>query len=515
MTVSFLKYFSNNSFDKKIILKNKEKSFSLKEIKSIISHKISILKDIKQTKIILDAEDNLSFILNFLSCIFSEKEIYLVNDTKKLKEFSNDEYKIFNNRDFNKQEIIEFKTINPNDIIINFFTSGSTQKSKLIKKSLENLVEESADLFYEFNFNKNLEVISTTTLNHLFGITFHLMLPLNNGLVINTDSINYPEDIAKSDAILVSTPSFLDTMKKYNVTLTKKLSYIISAGAKLQDETFEFAKSKVAQRVIDIYGSTETGVIAYRTDFKQNERKLFRGIKILETTDSETQISSNYSYNETDNLGDKIALHDDTIELLGRCDRILKIQEKRLSATEIEEEISKNELVKECYCFEYSKKIATIVVLTPLGYKFALDNSILDLIKKLKSDIKDKFEIIPQKWKFIDAIPKTKNGKINKQQIIDIFNLNLSLPLIISRDINKDYAIFKLYFYSNCNFFQGHFNKFHLLPGIVQLFYANFFTQLAFNRDCHCGQLKKIKFMNIIRPNDILDLKLELSEKGV
>src|SRR5574344_578847 len=486
MTADFLEYFSTEKFDDKIILNNSVRNYSLKNIKQIISRKIKQLGKISSENIVLNSDDNLVFILNFLACIFAKKEIFLLNDIKKINQLK-DDYFLFEDNSLEPDDIIKFVSINPNNIFINFFTSGSSGKSKCIKKSLQNLINESHDLNSQFKFSKNLEFISTTTLNHLFGVTFHLMLPLNTGNIINTDSVYYPENIKICNACLVTSPSFLEKMEKYNVKLETLPEYIISAGAKLNNSTFDYANS-ISKLVIDIYGSTETGVIASRMASNE-KRKIFNGIKVLETGEDFTKIASEYSYNDFDILGDKIKQNGEFLELLGRCDRILKIQEKRISATELENEINKSKFVNQSYCFEFSKKIAILVSLTADGFDFAVKNGLLELKKKLKSNIKDKFD--------------------------KIFSLNLSLPLFLARRSENNYAELKLFFYKNCNFFQGHFEGFPIVAGVVQLFFANYFIQKEFGLDCHCGQIRKIKFANIIHADTILDLRLIKSEKGI
>ena len=408
------------------------------------------------------------------------------------------------------------KKIDTKKIIINFYTSGSTSNAKCIKKSLQNLIDEGNDLYDEFKFDNGFEFASTTTLNHLFGMTFHFMLPFNNGLVINSDRIYFPEDMPSVDTVLISTPSFLEKMAKYDIKLKRKLKYTITAGAKLKDNIFKYAGS-ISDRVLEIYGSTETGVIAFRNTSEKPDFTLFEGIKILDCNNEfETRLISKYSYEPLQIIGNKIEWDGKKyIKFLGRSDRILKIQEKRISAAELEEETAKHEFANECYCFEHNGKIAAIVSLNPSGMEFAVQNGMLELIKNLKTALAKKFIVIPQRWKFVDEIPRTFNGKIDKGRIVDLFNLNLSLPLVLSRKIDANCSEFRLFFYQNCNFFKGHFPKNPIVPGVVQLYYANYFTKVAYNKDCHIGQIRKIKFTNIIHANDIVDLRIEKQTKGM
>lgn len=169
----------------------------------------------------------------------------------------------------------------------------------------------------------------------------------------------------------------------------------------------------------------------------------------------------------------------------------------------------------ECYTLEHDGKLAALVVMNNKGINFVVENSTLDLIKDLKNRLNKKFEIVPQRWRFTDEIPRKENGKIDRKKIEEVFNLNLSFPLMISREYDMLYAQFEMRFLKTSNFFQGHFEGFPVLPGVVQLYFASYFIKDAFGIDCHCGQLRKIKFTNIIRPDGIVYLRLEKVKNGV
>ncbi len=460
MDNNFLKYFKTSEYDEKIIFKNGDKNYSVNEVKSLLeSNNIE--------------DENLRLAINFLK-------------------------KAINNED------------------IEFYTSGSTSdKKNCIKKTIQNMIIESDDLLEEFQLEGDLEFISTTTLEHLFGAEFHFVFPLNSGFMINLKRINYPEDLKIKNAVLITSPSFLETMRKYDVQIEVKPRYIFTAGAKLENETYEYAKSICSGDVIDIYGSSESGSIGYRKDYKSKRLKLFRGIKILALKDDCTEILTEYSKENYQIIKDKMKIFGDEIELVGRSDRVLKVQEKRIDADILENKIKENEYIDDCYCLEFAGKIATLAILNNLGKEFLLKNSSVELIKSLKNHLSDDFEKIPQKWKFFDEIPKNIRGKIDKEKIRELFELNLSLPLILSR-IKEDNSItFRLIFLGNSNFFKGHFEDLPILAGVVQLFYVDFFSKLAYNLDCHCGQIRRVKFANIIKPNQIIDLELTKTDTGI
>ncbi|MBR5304008.1 MAG: acyl-CoA synthetase [Candidatus Gastranaerophilales bacterium] len=505
MTADFLEYFYTEKFDEKILLKSFGKSFSVADVKKLVAFKMDYLKSIEDKTVSLDGENCFEFIINFFACIFSGKEIVLNNNQKS------SEFFVLGTQTGNN--VCEFPKINSKDVYVQFFTSGSSGLKKKVVKSLWNLIKEGQDLADEFGFVKGLEFVSTTTLNHLFGMTFHLMLPLNSGGVINTDRINYPENINDENLVLVSSPSFLDKMAKYAETPSVKLNTVFTAGAKLKDATFDYMLG-LSKNVVEIYGSTESGVIAFRQNPQYN-LKIFKNVRIVLLGNS-AEISTPYSFEEKNVVNDEIELLTGReMKVVGRTDRVLKIMEKRISAEEVEKELALNSFVQDAYCLKYGEKLACLVALTREGKEFVISFGVSELKKNLKTFLDNKFEIIPQKWKFIDEIPKNINGKIDKVKIENLFDINLSLPLILDRKYSEKEAVIQLYFYHNCNFFKGHFENYPVLPGVVQLYFASFFAKDAFNVECTSGQFRKIKFSNLIKPDKVIFLRLEHTERGV
>lgn len=504
-----LEILTNNKYDDKTTVISDNTVYTILDLKRKIAGTALKLKDKKQNIVILNS-DNYSFIIQFFACIFSEKNIYLVTDKNRLNDIDFD-YDIAPN-EFEETENPVLQNIDTNNTIINFYTSGSSGIAKVIKKSLFNLIREAQDLGREFNLkNKDYTVMSTTSMCHLFGLTFHLMFPIFNGLKIYTNTISLPEHVNLRNSILVSTPAFLSCIPKYNANFTTSPDYIISAGSKLQDNIFEYLEK--SSNIIEIYGSTETGIIANKTHFNTSF-KLFSNVNV-NVNDNNIEVISDYVFEGKTTINDSVEIKNRELHIKSRTDRLYKINEKRISAEELENKLQKNPFVKASYITQNEDKLVCLCALTPCGQEFLLKNNITELIKNLKQHLLKYSEIIPQRWKFIDEIPMTQTGKINRKLIKHLFNINLSLPIIFDRLLEENSITFKIFFYNQCNFFNGHFPSFKLVPGVLQLYLAKEFANLHFNLDLGQGQWKRIKFSNIIEPDSIINLKLEKNDKQV
>lgn len=394
-----------------------------------------------------------------------------------------------------------------------FKTGGTSDNTKSIDKTFENLEAECRDIFEALNIPQELIFTTTTTPEHLFGFTFYLMFPYFHNYKRKPQRVNYPEDINTENAVLITTPSFLEAMQKYDVKPAVNPKIIITAGAELKPDVFKYAQS-ISERVIEIYGSTETGVIGYR-EKPTSKFKKFKGIEILETNDDFTMLKTQYSKEALVKIEDKIEYKGGRISFLGRTGRVLKVLEKRISADSMEKEIKKSSFVKDCFCFEYARKIAVLVVLENNGINFAIKFGTQKLTKLLKNELCKKFEIVPSKWRYWDEIPRNIKGKIDKDAIEELFKTNLSLPLMTSGFVDGNVALYEMCFLRDSNFFKGHFDNLPILAGVVQLYYANFFAKRAFGIDCRGGQIRRIKFTNIIRPDKRIHLYLKHTDKGV
>ena len=398
-----------------------------------------------------------------------------------------------------------------------FNTSGSTGEPKIIEKSYECVLKEGQDLAKLFNFSDDTVFVSTVNSDYMYGTTFTVMLPRVLGCVVDGERVLYPEDIKDyENYVFVSTPSFLEKLAKYNFKFKRKPKMIFSAGAPLNDELFEYLQG-ISEAVTEIYGSTEAGVIAYRQFAKDNLR-FFENVHYYDG-----KISSPYFDEDELELSDELEFLDDGFWVKGRKDRIVKIQEKRISLNEIENILNSDEFIEKSYCLKLDDKLCAAVVLNEKGRKFLEENGKLELVKKIKNSwiashtlAMTKYErVLPKKWRFLYDLPVNERGKTDLARIKEIFNTNVTYPYVIDFNINGDNAYLDLIFPKNSNFFEGHFPQMPILPGVVQLFFAKEFIKDVFHLDFVPQKVKKVKFSSIIKPDMKVRLTLCKTDKSV
>ena len=145
-------------------------------------------------------------------------------------------------------------------------TSGSTGEAKNIEKSLRDMVLEAEFLVERFGLRASDRFLSGISHQNMFGLTFSIFVPLLCGSHTQKGGLNYPEIILAADlagAVLISSPTVLGALCEHaDAANIASLGTIFSAGAPLGPAIRDRLAALSNARIVDIYGSSETGVIA-------------------------------------------------------------------------------------------------------------------------------------------------------------------------------------------------------------------------------------------------------------
>ena len=219
------------------------------------------------------------------------------------------------------------------------YTSGSTGTPKRVLKTVGEMQAEATQLTALLGDKLvGATIVSTVFPYHMYGLTFTVFLPWSTQTKLHRPQIHYSEELAALPAqpyVLISSPAFL---KRLDFTLlAPQLNAIISAGGPLPPETRAALQQWCGVTATEIYGSTEAGVMAWRQALSDDAPfTLFPDVTMRTTAAGTTYLTSGHVATDL-TLDDRIELGPErTIKLLGRTDRIVKIEEKRVALNAIE-----------------------------------------------------------------------------------------------------------------------------------------------------------------------------------
>lgn len=287
----------------------------------------------------IQAKNKRTFIEDFLPSFISGQKMVLFDPNhKQLVDF----YKIKN--------INSLATINEIDAQLLFFTSGSSGFPLGAFKSKKNLEEEVLVLKKMIQKRKIKKVIVTVPFVHIYGVLAGLLLPFyldDITLVVKEDFLPYElaEEASSGECLIVTTPVFIKALGRLEEDKDLSSSIFFSSTGPLHNDDINVVEQKYKTTIMQLFGSTETGGIAYKFGSSSQWTPLEN--VTIESKNEKLCVTSPFVSNFI--LGDNIKRlilpfqTEDIIEadsngftLLGRSNKIIKIAGKRIAAQAIE-----------------------------------------------------------------------------------------------------------------------------------------------------------------------------------
>lgn len=303
---------------------------------------IDLNKKITKEWLNIDAKNKKEFILEFLPSFHNSQKIVLF--------------------DKNHIQLLKFYNENPLsslDGIANvnktaqllFFTSGSSGFPVGAFKSRDNIIKEVEVLNTLIRSKGHIKrVVVSVPFVHIYGILAGLLLPLSLGditLVIKEDFLPYEilEEVSKGDTLVITTPVFIKALCKVGEFKELKNSIFISSTGPLHQDDVKSFEDRYKTTIMQLFGSTETGGIAYKISTSQRWKAL-DGVS-LKAEDEKLTLSSPFiskyllqkdivELKQPFQTQDIVEIDGHEFKLLGRANKLIKIAGKRISAIEIE-----------------------------------------------------------------------------------------------------------------------------------------------------------------------------------
>jgi len=403
------------------------------------------------------------------------------------------------------------------------YTSGSGGDPVAIGKCLRQLDIEIVALESRFGtLIGDAQVQGTVSHQHIYGLLFRVLWPLAAGRVFASHRLAYPEQIAalagSQPVVLVSSPALLKRLPEsidWSSTCSA-LRAVFSSGGPLPAEARAAVSGLWNRDVIEVFGSTETGGIASRSSDDGTWQPL-PGVEFrIEGTT--LQVRSRHLaevlWLQTD---DRALLVDDGFRLLGRSDRLVKLEERRISLDAIERALQADDLIDVARVLVLEgarERIVAAAVLAEAGRSLLQSAGRKTVIDHLRAVLHQQVDpiAIPKLWRFVDTLPSNAQGKTTKKLLGDLFRLTHSTrstrPMPQWREQSAGAATLQLAVSSDLAVFDGHFPNTAVLPGVALIDWAIGFGQMAFAIPAPFLRMEALKFQHLVRPETQLQLDL-------
>ena len=294
---------------------------------------------------------------------------------------------------------------------------------------------------------------------------------------------------------------------------------VFSSGGALPAEAGQALHARLGQWPIEIFGSSETGGIAWRQG--QTLWQPFADVQLSQSDDGALRITSAYlPIGHVEHTADAARIEaDGRFELLGRLDRIVKLEEKRISLPMLELALTHHDWVAEArlgVVHENRASLGALLVLSDSGLFALREHGRRALTQALRQHLNDHCEAmaLPRRWRLLRHLPLNSQGKLPQAQVDALLLApRPKLPEVMSQREDAGQWTINLSIPPDLAYFSGHFPTTPVLPGVVQVEWAMTLGQQLLDLPPRFAGMEVLKFQQLVRPGDAIELTLRFDRE--
>jgi acyl-coenzyme A synthetase/AMP-(fatty) acid ligase len=262
-------------------------------------------------------------------------------------------------------------------------------------------------------------IVATVPPQHMYGIELSILLPLLGPFALHSGRPLFPADVAAALAevpeprVLVTTPVHLRALLR-DPTPLPRLAAITSATAPLSRELAAEAETRYGAPVLELFGSTETCVIAERRTASESDWRLRDEVELRPQPDG-TMVDAAY-FDAPVMLPDIVELlPEHRFRLCGRHADLVEIAGKRASLADLTRRVLALPGVEDAIVLQLDEtdcagvcRIAALVV--------APERTEAMLLNDLRNAIDPAF--LPRPLRKVDALPRNETGKLPRTALL-------------------------------------------------------------------------------------------------
>ena len=414
---------------------------------------------------------------------------------------------------------------------VRLHTSGTTGAPVAVRKPLRCLEAEVAALDRLFARPAAQAVLATVPPYHIYGLLFRVLWPLAAGRSMARDTIRFPGELLAAarqapGALLVSSPAFLKRALPVLdlAELGRQLGGAFSSGGPLPPEVAAAYNRSLAEPLVEVYGSTETGGIGWRSVLSAGAPPPWLplpGVRLaIDPEDGVLMVASPFlpapGWHRTGDGAE--LLPDGRFELRGRVDRIVKIEERRISLTEVEQRLGERQEVAAVRVLPLAAGaggrpgLGAVVLPSLAGWQRLRTKGKEALRRALLEPLRGHLEsaALPRRWRFVRRLPESAQGKTSTAALTALFDApqDAGQPRLLARSEHKNEARLSLHLPDGLRCFDGHFDGMPILAGVVQLDWVISFASERFALPPLVERIEALKFFEVIPAGAKVELEL-------
>lgn len=438
---------------------------------------------------------------------------------------------------------ITANSFDPAALCLVVHTSGSTGAAQAIPKQLHQLAAEVATLEAVFGARMgDAAIVATVSHQHIYGLLFKVLWPLVASRPVHAHSDSYPEPLlallAQQPSVLITSPAHLKRLPVHLDWAQAQLRAVFSSGGPLPADVAQSSASLFGQAALEVFGSSETGGVAWR--------QRASGASLASSLDTPWQALPDVAWriaadgqtlevcsphlpdSQWLTLADRAqAIDASRFLLLGRLDRIVKLEEKRVSLDAIEALLCASPLVAQARVLvcdasneaagpSRRQQLAAFVVPSPLGQtqldaagKLAFNQCLRQLLQHQVEAV-----ALPRRWRYLPQLPLNAQGKTTHAMLLALLDeARPRLPHMRELTRHSEGAIervtLEIMVPPNLLYFDGHFAQVPILPGVVQVDWALLYGRQFFALPARFAAMHALKFQYVIQPDCPVTLELQ------
>lgn len=406
------------------------------------------------------------------------------------------------------------------------FTSGSSGEPKPIAKQLRQLdAELAAHEMLWGELLRDTHTLATVSHQHIYGLLFKVLGPLCGGRVAHSALYRDPANLLEAAARLpraawIASPAHLQRLDAGWpwAAVRGRLAAVFCSGGPLDAAGAAACGELAGIRPIEVYGSSETGGIAWRQQTPADATwTALPGVRLDRDPAGALRLRSPHladdGWHTTADAAELLA--DGRFRLRGRLDRIVKIEGKRLALAELEQALRSHPWIADCRALVVARRrqrVAVVAVPSAAGTAALAAQPQHAVTAALRRHLAQQFEpvALPRLWRFPAALPMDAQGKVPQAALQALFDPPppANLPQLLGETGTADSYELRLRVPADLPCLAGHFPAAPVVPGAVLVGWAEFFGRSRLGLEAPLQGLENVKFKRPVLPGAELVLRL-------